>query len=182
MHRTGTHREVALGRRHPEVGAASVEDDGEFLRRSADANLPEVLRVHVVLQRHDVALTPAAAKGVGAAEAQPARPFLAGESRGDAAVLVDRALLQRDPHQTLRRRSGEEGLEQHGREEHQGHAAGSHGCDLRQIARKTKPNQTEGDEKFFVRSDEIEKSQWGKHWNTTTVRSQLSTDDTIKTQ
>jgi hypothetical protein len=31
------HRQVALGGRHPEVGAAGVEDDGEPLRRCAIA-------------------------------------------------------------------------------------------------------------------------------------------------
>lgn len=118
------HREVTLGGGHPEVGAASVKDDGELLRRRPDTNLTEVLRVHVVLECDDVTLI-TWAKGVGSAEALS---LLAGEARGDAAVLVDRALLQRDPHQTLRRRRGEEGLEKHGREEHRREAAGSHGC------------------------------------------------------
>jgi hypothetical protein len=122
-HGKRAHREVALGGRHPEVGAAGVEDDGELLRGRADADLPKVLRVHVVLERDDVALV-ARAKGVGAAEA---RPLLGGEARGDAAVLVDRALLQRDPHQPLGRGRGEGGLEEHGREERQRGAAGSHG-------------------------------------------------------
>ena len=111
------------------IGAAGVEDDGELLRWRADANLPKVLRVHVVLKRDDVALI-ARAQRVGATE--KALPLLRGEALRDAAVLVDGLLLQRDPHQTLRRRGGEEGLEQNGREEHQGDAAGSHGCDLQQ--------------------------------------------------
>jgi len=98
-----SNREVALGGRHPEVGAARVEDDGELLRGRADADLPKVLRVHVVLERDDVAR----AKGVGAAEA---RPLLGGEARGDAAVLVDRALLQRSaPTPRPRTRGGRPG-------------------------------------------------------------------------
>jgi len=111
------------------IGAAGVEDDGELLRWRADANLAKVLRVHVVLKRDDVALI-ARAQRVGATE--KALPLLRGEALRDAAVLVDGLLLQRDPHQTLRRRGEEEGLEQNGREEHQGDAAGSHGCDLQQ--------------------------------------------------
>jgi hypothetical protein len=57
---TRTHREVALGGRHPEVGTAGVEDDGELLLRRADADLPKVLRVHVVLERDDVGVVVAA--------------------------------------------------------------------------------------------------------------------------
>ena len=42
--------EVALLARHPQVARASVEDDLEGLRRSADGDRAEVLRVHVVRQ------------------------------------------------------------------------------------------------------------------------------------
>ena len=139
---TRTHREVALGGRHPEVGAAGVEDDGELLLRRADADLPKVLRVHVVLKRDDVAVVAARAQGVGAAE-EEALPLLGGEARGDAAVLVDGLLLQRDPHQALRRRRrGEQGLEQRRCQEHQGDAAGSHGRDLRKS--KAEPTRSNG--------------------------------------
>ena len=48
------HREVTLGGRHPEVGIAGVEDDSELMLWRADADLPKVLRVHVVLERDDV--------------------------------------------------------------------------------------------------------------------------------
>jgi hypothetical protein len=47
-------REVASGGGDPEVGAAGVEDDGEVLRRRADADDPVVLGVEVVDER-DVA-------------------------------------------------------------------------------------------------------------------------------
>ena len=42
--------EVTLLARHPQVARASVEDDLEGLRRSADGDRAEVLRVHVVRQ------------------------------------------------------------------------------------------------------------------------------------
>ena len=42
--------EVALLARHPQVARARVEDDLEGLRRSADGDRAEVLRVHVVRQ------------------------------------------------------------------------------------------------------------------------------------
>ena len=42
--------EVALLARHPQVARARVEDDFEGLRRSADGDRAEVLRVHVVRQ------------------------------------------------------------------------------------------------------------------------------------
>jgi hypothetical protein len=52
-------------------------------------------------------------------------------ARGDAVVLVDGLLFERHLHQALRRRRhGEEPLEQHRHQEHQGDAAGSHGRDL----------------------------------------------------
>ena len=41
---------VALLARHPQVARARVEDDLEGLRRSADGDRAEVLRVHVVRQ------------------------------------------------------------------------------------------------------------------------------------
>lgn len=40
---------------HPQVGAASVEDDHEFLRRTAKANLPVVLQIVKTVYRFEVA-------------------------------------------------------------------------------------------------------------------------------
>jgi len=128
----GAHRCVALGGGHPEVGAAGVEDDGERLRRRADADLAVVLRVEVVLQRHDVALLLGLGLvqrggGVIAAAAEEAAAPLGME----AAVAVRRQLLQRDADQALCRR-GEEDQQQRGgeeeEEEQQRDAAGCHGC------------------------------------------------------
>lgn len=50
------HREIALGRWHPQTGAPCVKDHREVLRRGADADLPKVLGVHVVLEGDDVSL------------------------------------------------------------------------------------------------------------------------------
>jgi len=46
------YREVAFGGGDPEVGAAGVEDDGEVLRRRAEADDPVVLGVEVVDERY----------------------------------------------------------------------------------------------------------------------------------
>lgn len=46
-------REIALGRRDPEVGAPGVEHDGELLRRGADADLPVILGIRVIGERHN---------------------------------------------------------------------------------------------------------------------------------
>lgn len=132
---------MALGGRHPEVGAPGVEDDGEHLRRRADGDLAVVLRVEVVLQRHDVALglSPRLPRGgpggvVGEEAVAPREEplgILPGEVAPDAAGLVDLPLLQRDADHALRRRRREEGLEQYGgeeEEEEEPYASRTHGC------------------------------------------------------
>ena len=47
---------ATLGRRHPEVGAASIEDDLEALWRSTDGDLGEILSVQEVLHGDSVVL------------------------------------------------------------------------------------------------------------------------------
>jgi hypothetical protein len=56
---------ATLRRWHPQVGAASVEDDHELLRRTAKANLPVVLQVAQTIYRSEVAASPTL--GTGAA-------------------------------------------------------------------------------------------------------------------
>ena len=67
-------------------------DEGELLGWHADADLPEVLSIHVVLERHDVALLlRAEGAGYAAAEEDVLLCLLAtGEARGAVAVQVDR--------------------------------------------------------------------------------------------
>ena len=101
--------------------------------RRADADLPKVLSVHVVLERHDVALLlRAEGAGYAAAEEEVLLCLLAtGEARGDVAVLIDGALLERVPHQALGLGRWEYCLQQHDREERQVDAsAGTHSRNL----------------------------------------------------
>ena len=48
MEVAGDVEEGALGGGNPEVGAASVKDDEEFLGRSAEANFSVILRYEVL--------------------------------------------------------------------------------------------------------------------------------------
>lgn len=79
-----SNREVALGGGDPEVGASGVEDHREVLRRRPDPDLPEVLRIHVVLQRHDIGIV-----GIAVAERtveSPSEPVLSRRGRLDDGV------------------------------------------------------------------------------------------------
>lgn len=44
-------REIALGRRDPQIGAPGVKNQSEALRRRSDSDLPKVLHVHVIIQQ-----------------------------------------------------------------------------------------------------------------------------------
>lgn len=73
---------------------ARNRDEGELLGWHADADLPEVLSIHVVLERHDVALLRAEGAGYAAAEEEVLLCLIATrEAHGDVYVLVDGALL-----------------------------------------------------------------------------------------
>jgi len=92
------YREIAFGGGDPEVGAPGVEDDGEVLRRRADADDPEVLGVEVVDERDLV--------GAGSPQAAAVvLPFNLGRGQRLAVELV---LVQADPEKSVRGGSTEQ--------------------------------------------------------------------------
>lgn len=107
------HREIALGRRHPQIGAPCVKDHRKVLRRRADADLSEVLSVHVILEGDNLA-TVRPVRSVR--PVWTVRPVLepetplqtailraAGETRGEPAGLVQWPLSQPDLEKAVRR-------------------------------------------------------------------------------
>lgn len=88
-----TDREITLGGGDPKVGAAGVEDDGEVLRRRADADLPEVPGVHEVLEGDDVEVVGVVLDAV----VMEAEVVLRHPSRRPQGVEVELLLPQADP-------------------------------------------------------------------------------------
>lgn len=111
------YREIALGGRNPQIGAAGVENHREVLRRRADPDLPEVLSIHVVLEGDNVAAI--GSRGFVQARIEAETISVEGEAiltrgwgkeplgtrqpRREPAVLVQRPLLQPDPDETVGR-------------------------------------------------------------------------------
>ncbi len=96
---------------HPQVGAASVEDDHEFLRRTAKANLPVVLQIVKTVYRFEVAASHARCRGeiyLGIEEVQNRnvfatigrlqKPKLLCSLLGCQRICAQRALVERDLH------------------------------------------------------------------------------------
>lgn len=108
-------REIALGGRNPQIGAAGVENHREVLRRRADPDLPEVLSIHVVLEGDNVAAI--GSRGFVQARIEAETISVEGEAiltrgwgkeplgtrqpRREPAVLVQRPLLQPDPDEAI---------------------------------------------------------------------------------
>jgi len=92
------YREIAFGGGDPEVGAPSVEDDGEVLRRRADADDPEVLGVEVVDERDLVA----------AGGPQAAAVVLPANLGRGQRLAVELVLVQADPEKPVRGGSTEQ--------------------------------------------------------------------------